>query len=255
MKKTAIVTGGARGIGLAISRQLANDGYNVVIAAASPPEKYAHVVETIKNSSTDCLYVQCNVSSAVDRDHLVAEAVKKFGAIHVLVNNAGVAPSTRTDLLEMTEESFDGVVGINTKGTMFMTQAVAKQMLKQPLKSKKNGVIVNISSCSSVVSSVSRGEYCISKAGISMLTKLFADRLAAHGILVFEVRPGVIATDMTTTVKEKYDNLLVQNVFPIARWGLPEDVAGAVSAFCSDQFLYSTGSYIDVDGGFHIQRL
>ena len=173
----------------------------------------------------------------------------------MLVNNAGVAPLVRADLLEMTEESFDRVVGINTKGNMFLTQAVARQMISQEPIEKRKGVIVNISSCSSVVSSTSRGEYCVSKAGISMLTTLFADRLAAEGILVHEVRPGVIATDMTSAVQAKYDRLIEDGLFPIARWGTPEDVAGAVSALVSDKFLYTTGNYIDVDGGFHIKRL
>ncbi|MEG2653758.1 MAG: 3-ketoacyl-ACP reductase, partial [Ruthenibacterium sp.] len=181
--------------------------------------------------------------------------VEKFGGIHVLVNNAGVAPTVRNDLLDMAEDSFDRVVGINTKGTMFLTQAVAKQMIKQPIEGKKRATIVNISSCSAEVSSIGRGEYCISKAGVSMLTTLYADRLASEGILVHEVRPGVIATDMTSTVQEKYNAMFEQGVFPIARWGTPEDIAGAVSAFCSDKYLYTTGNYVDVDGGFHIKRL
>ncbi len=178
-----------------------------------------------------------------------------FGGVHVLVNNAAVAPDVRADLLEMTEESFDRVVGINTKGNMFLTQAVAKQMIAQPPAGKKRGTIVNISSCSAEVSSVNRGEYCVSKAGVSMLTKLYADRLAGEGILVHEVRPGVIATDMTGGVREKYDALIAQGTFPIARWGTPQDVADAVSALCSDKFLYTTGDFINVDGGFHIKRL
>ena len=166
-----------------------------------------------------------------------------------------MAPQVRSDLLEMTEESFDRVVGINTKGNMFLTQAAAKQMLAQPLLGKKRGTIINISSCSAQVSSVSRGEYCVSKAGVAMLTTLYADRLAGEGILVHEVRPGVIATDMTQGVQEKYDKLIADGAFPIARWGTPEDIAGAVSALAGEDFLYTTGNYIDVDGGFHIRRL
>ena len=183
------------------------------------------------------------------------EAVDRFGGIHVLVNNAGVAPKVRADLLEMSEESFDFVVGVNTKGNMFLTQAVAKQMLRQPIEGKKRGTIVNVSSCSAEVSSTNRGEYCVSKAGVSMLTTLYADRLAAEGILVNEVRPGVIFTDMTSSVQEKYESLIEQGIFPIARWGTPEDVANAVGVFCGDEFLYTTGNYIDIDGGFHIKRL
>ena len=173
----------------------------------------------------------------------------------MLVNNAGVAPRERKDLLEMSEESFDRVLSINTKGNMFLTQLVARQMITQEIRGRKRGTIINISSCSAEVSSASRGEYCISKAGVSMLTKLYADRLAPEGILVHEIRPGVIATDMTNTVAEKYDKLIDDGLFPIARWGYPEDVAMAVSAFADDHFLYTTGNYVDVDGGFHIKRL
>ena len=155
----------------------------------------------------------------------------------------------------MSEESFDYVVGINTKGNMFLTQLVAKQMISQEPVDGRKGVIVNVSSCSSVVSSTNRGEYCVSKAGISMLTTLYADRLASEGILVNEVRPGVIATDMTSKVQGKYDSLIEKGAFPIARWGTPGDVAGAVSLLCSPRLRYTTGNYLDVDGGFHIQRL
>ena len=182
---------------------------------------------------------------------MVDEVAARHGRIDVLVNNAGVAPKERSDLLQMTEESFDYVVGTNTKGNMFMTQAVARRMIQ----ARTPGIIVNISSCSAEVSSVNRGEYCVSKAGISMLTRLFADRLAGEGIRVYEVRPGVIQTDMTAAVQEKYNHLIEAGAFPIARWGKPEDVARAVRAFCSDDFAYTTGNYIDVDGGFHIRRL
>ncbi len=255
MSKTAIVTGGSRGIGFAISKQLGMDGYQIVIMAVSPLEKNQERLEELKKLGIHYIYVQGDVSQSGDRKNCIDQAISCFGSIDVLVNNAGVAPLVRDDLLEMSEESFDRVIGINTKGTMFMTQLVAKQMLKQEIKEQKRGVIINISSCSAVVSSTSRGEYCISKAGVSMLTKLYADRLAGDSIFVYEVRPGVIFTDMTTGVKEKYDKLLNQGAFPIKRWGQPEDIGAAVSAFCSDRFLYTTGNYIDVDGGFHIQRL
>lgn len=255
MKKTAVVTGSSRGIGFAIARQLGLDGYNIVMVATGPQEKNQAALDQLAALGIECAYVQADVGDHDDRLRIVKEAVQAFGRIDALVNNAGVAPKVRADLLEMTEESFDRVVGINTKGNMFLTQAVAKQMISQEPLNGRKGVIVNVSSCSAVVSSTSRGEYCVSKAGVSMLTTLFADRLASEGILVNEVRPGVIATDMTSTVTEKYDKLIADNVFPIARWGRPEDVAGAVSALCSDRFLYTTGNYIDVDGGFHIQRL
>lgn len=255
MKKTAVVTGSSRGIGYAIARQLGHDGFNVVIVATGSREKNIDAIRRLEEEGITVGYVQANVADHDDRIRIVSESVQLFGRIDVLVNNAGVAPLVRADLLEMTEESFDRVVGINTKGNMFLTQAVARQMISQEPIEKRKGVIVNISSCSSVVSSTSRGEYCVSKAGISMLTTLFADRLASEGILVHEVRPGVIATDMTSAVQAKYDRLIEDGLFPIARWGTPEDVAGAVSALVSDKFLYTTGNYIDVDGGFHIKRL
>lgn len=255
MKKTAVVTGSSRGIGYAIARQLGLDGFNVVIVATGSREKNIDAIKRLEEEGITVGYVQANVADHDDRLRIVSESVQLFGRIDVLVNNAGVAPLVRADLLEMTEESFDRVVGINTKGNMFLTQAVARQMIAQEPIEKRKGVIVNISSCSSVVSSTSRGEYCVSKAGISMLTTLFADRLASEGILVHEVRPGVIATDMTSAVQAKYDRLIEDGLFPIARWGTPEDVAGAVSALVSDKFLYTTGNYIDVDGGFHIKRL
>ncbi|MDY2815364.1 MAG: 3-ketoacyl-ACP reductase [Bullifex sp.] len=255
MKKTAVVTGSSRGIGYAIARQLGLDGFNVVIVATGSREKNIDAIRRLEEEGITVGYVQANVADHDDRLRIVSESVQLFGRIDVLVNNAGVAPLVRADLLEMTEESFDRVVGINTKGNMFLTQAVARQMISQEPIEKRKGVIVNISSCSSVVSSTSRGEYCVSKAGISMLTTLFADRLASEGILVHEVRPGVIATDMTSAVQAKYDRLIEDGLFPIARWGTPEDVAGAVSALVSDKFLYTTGNYIDVDGGFHIKRL
>ena len=255
MKRTAVVTGASRGIGLAIARQLGLDGMNVVMVATGPREKNAYAIEGLKKEGIAVGYVQADISKHDDRLRIVSEAVSLFGRIDVLVNNAGVAPLQRADLLEMTEESFDRVVGINTKGNMFLTQAVAKQMISQEPLDGRRGVIINISSCSSVVSSVNRGEYCVSKAGISMLTTLYADRLAGEGILVHEVRPGVIDTDMTSTVHGKYNKLIDDGVFPIARWGKPEDVANAVSALASDRFMYTTGNYIDVDGGFHIRRL
>lgn len=254
-KKTAIVTGASRGIGYAVAKRLGLDGYQVAMLATGPQEKYEAALNELSEQNIIWHYVQGSIASAQDRSRLLDETLERFGRVDALVNNAGVAPLERKDILEMSEESFDRVTGINTKGTLFLTQLVARQMLKQEWTGKKRGTIVNVGSCSAEVSSTSRGEYCISKAGIAMLTKLFADRLAPEGILVHEVRPGVIATDMTSAVKEKYDAMLEQGVFPIRRWGTPEDVAEAVSMFCSDQLLYTTGDYLDVDGGFHIRRL
>lgn len=255
MKKVAIVTGSSRGIGYAIARRLGRDGFRVVVSATGPQEKYEQALAELTADDIEWRYIRCDIAEHDNRLHLIEETVRQFGRIDVLVNNAGVAPKVRADLLDMTEESFDRVVGTNTRGNLFLTQAAAKQMLRQELIGKKRGAIINISSCSAEVSSISRGEYCVSKAGVSMLTTLFADRLAGEGILVNEIRPGVIATDMTSTVTEKYDKFIADGAFPIARWGTPEDIANAVSAFAGDDFLYTTGSYIDVDGGFHIKRL
>lgn len=255
MKKTAIVTGGSRGIGFGIVRQLGLDGYNVAILDVNSPEDYKENLDELGCLGIDYLYVQGSTTDRGDREEFLRQAVERYGDIDVLVNNAGVAPKVRQDLLEMTEESFDYVVGTNTKGTMFMTQLVAKQMLKQEVKGRRRGVIVNISSSSVTVSSINRGEYCVSKAGVAKLTTLYADRLAANAIQVYEIRPGVIDTDMTKVVHKKYSDLIDQGVFPIARWGTPQDIADAVSAFCSEKFIYSTGNYIDIDGGFHIKKL
>ena len=251
MKKTALITGGKRGIGRAIAVRLSKDGFNIAINDISPmgdPGDYSDI-------STEFLYIQGDISSTQDRKRIAEETYNHFGGIHVLVNNAGVAPNVRADLLEMGEESYDRVMGINARSNMFLTQAVANIMIKQPLEGKKRGTIINISSCSAVVSSVNRGEYCVSKAAVAMMTRLFADRLAREAIFVHEIRPGVIETEMTSGVKEKYDNLIAQGTFPIARWGTPDDIAAAASVFAGDNLLYTTGNYIDVDGGFHIQRL
>lgn len=246
MKKVAIVTGAAGGIGFAVAEKLLANGMSVVgmdIAPAMP-----------KALEGDFKYVQGDLSRASDRQKVVDETVNTFGKINVLVNVAGVAPKIRTDLLEMTEESYDFVMNINAKGTLFLTQAVANQMIKNEGESK--GAIVNISSMSAYTSSTSRGEYCISKAGVSMITALFADRLAEYGIPVNEIRPGIIATGMTSTVKAKYDNLIFnEGILPIKRWGEPNDIASAVLALCNGSLPYVTGQSIDVDGGFHIRRL
>ena len=255
MKKTAIVTGGSRGIGFAIAQKLGNDGFNIVIMATRSEADNADNMAKLTEAGIPYLYFQGDISSVEDHKNLVKEAVAKFGGIHVLVNNAGVAPLVRSDLLEMSEESFDRVIGINTKGTMFLTQAVANQMLKQEYTGNKRGSIINISSISADVSSTARGEYCVSKAGMSMLTTLYAHRLAGEGILVNEVRPGITVTDMTAGVKDKYDKMIEDGVFPIARWGLPEDVANAVSVFAGEMLPYTTGECVHVDGGFHIKRL
>lgn len=255
MKKSAVVTGGTRGIGYAVSQRLGKDGFRMLLVSSSDPGRYEEQLEALTNDGIEWNFLRADIGSHDDRLKIVEEAVRLYGRIDVLVNNAGVAPNERRDLLEMTEESFDRVVGINTKGNMFLTQAVARQMLKQTVEGRKRGSIINISSCSAEAVSTNRGEYCVSKAGISMLTLLYAARLAKEGIYVNEVRPGVIATDMTAAVRDKYDRLIGNGIFPIARWGTPEDVADAVALFAGDHFLYTTGSYVDVDGGFHIRSL
>lgn len=255
MKPVVIVTGGSRGIGLAIVKRFGLAGMNVAIAASGNEERYKETLAELTAAGVDWMYVQTDISSAADRAQLVQKTVERWGRIDVLVNNAGVGPLERVDLLEMSEESFDRVVGINTKGPLFLSQLVVKQMLEQDVLFKKRGTIVNVSSISAVVSSPNRGEYCISKAAVSMMTTLFADRFAAEGIFVQEVRPGVIATDMTSKVQDKYDQLFADGRFPVARWGTPDDVANAVFALASDDFLYSTGTVVNVDGGFHIQSL
>ena len=242
MKRVALVTGVASGIGRATAEKLLNEG--IAVVGLSRRKEMENPLEG------DFIYVSGDVSSAADRERFVTTALETYGQIDILVNVAGVAPKVRADLLTMTEESYDYVMNINTKGTLFLTQRVANEMVK-----RRSGCIVNISSMSAYTSSVNRGEYCISKAGVSMITKLFADRLAEYGIPVNEVRPGIIATDMTSKVQEKYDNLISGGLLPIARWGTPGDIASAVYTLCSCALPYVTGQSIDVDGGFHIRRL
>lgn len=251
MKKCALITGAAGGIGFAAVKQLISDGFSVVGMDVLPYESVRDRFDPL-----GALYIQGDLACKTDREAALGLAVEKFGGLYALANVAGVAPKVRADILEMTEESYDRVMGINAKGTMFLTQAAAKQMLsQQPDENGYRGFIVNISSMSAYTSSTSRGEYCISKAGVSMITKLFADRLAGEGITVNEIRPGIIATGMTATVKEKYDRLIDGGLLPIKRWGQPEDVAKAIGVLCSGALGYTTGQSIDVDGGFHIQRL
>lgn len=248
MRKTAIVTGGSRGIGRAIVKQLLAEGYAVAAVGTRPAPDFVPNDDEIGRYR----YICADISEKEDRKRILADTMEAFGRLDVLVNNAGVAPAVRTDLLEMDENSYDKVMKINLKGTMFLTQLAAKQMIAQ---GEKAGIIVNIGSISAEVSSINRGEYCISKAGIGMLTKLYADRLAQEGILVYEVRPGIIETDMTAGVHQKYDALFAGGICPIARWGTPEDVANAISVLCEGRLSYTTGQVVYVDGGFHIQRL
>jgi 3-oxoacyl-[acyl-carrier protein] reductase len=262
-RPVAIVTGASRGIGKGIAKELASLGYDLVVnhfdsdAEGKPDEsKAVQAQKEIKDLGTECEILRGNISSSDDRHKLVALAETKFGRCDMLVNNAGVAPSKRMDLLEATEESFDRVMGINLKGPYFLTQKIANWMIEQKKANPQRAYrIVSTGSISSYTSSPARGEYCVSKAGISMMTKLYADRLAEYGIGVFEISPGIIATDMTSVVKDKYDKLIAEGLTPIKRWGLPEDIAKAVGAIAEGRLDFSTGQVINVDGGFHLRRL
>lgn len=248
--KHIMVSGCARGIGEAVVRKFLSEGYCVTGMSRTDGEAVK-----AKFLSDRFEYYRGDLSNAADREGFVKKALSSFGSIHGLVNVAGVAPKVRADLLEMTEESYDYVMDINTKGTLFLTQAVANEMIGNEPVNGIRGYICNTSSLSAYTSSVNRGEYCISKAGVSMITKLFADRLAEYGIPVNEVRPGIIATDMTEKVKGKYDALIDGGLLPIKRWGTPEDIADAAFALCSGALPYVTGQSLDVDGGFHMRRL
>ncbi len=256
MRKTAVISGAARGIGNATAFQLASDGYNIAILDVFEYEDVLENLKRIEDLDIDFLYFKGDLASDSSRKEFVKKIMDKFGRIDLLVNNAGVGPKVRMDILDTTVESFDFVMDINLKGTFFLSQEVANQMIKVMEKFEDaRPKIINISSMSAYTSSTSRGEYCISKAGVSMVTKLFADRLAEYGINVYEIRPGIIYTPMTEVVRAKYDKLIDEGITPIKRWGYPEDIANAVSAFASGKFAFSTGEVINVDGGFHIQRL
>lgn len=258
MKKVALVTGSSRGIGFGILKLFAENGYDVVMSSSSGEDKARDNLEALRSLGVKAAYVRCNIANADDRKAALESIAGEFGRLDVLVNNAGVAPRERLDILQTTEESFDHVVGTNLKGTFFMCQQFANRMLtwQQAGLKEYQPRIVNISSISAYTASINRGEYCISKAGIAMVTSLFADALAAHSIPVFEVRPGIIQTDMTSGVQEKYDKFIFQDGgLPVARWGTPEDIGKAVLALCGGAFDYSPGQVINVDGGFHIRRL
>jgi NAD(P)-dependent dehydrogenase (short-subunit alcohol dehydrogenase family) len=262
-RPAAIITGASRGIGKGIAKELASLGYNMVInyfdftVEGKPDEsRAAQTQKEIKEAGAECEILRGDVSSSEDRSKLVALAKSRFGRCDMLVNNAGVAPSKRMDLLEATEESFDRVMSINLKGPYFLTQLAANWMIEQKKANPERTFrIVSTGSISAYTSSPARGEYCISKAGISMMTMLYADRLAEYGIGVFEIRPGIIETDMTSVVKEKYDKLIAEGLTPIKRWGQPEDIAKAVGAIAEGRLDFSTGQIINVDGGFHFRRL
>jgi NAD(P)-dependent dehydrogenase (short-subunit alcohol dehydrogenase family) len=261
----ALITGGSRGIGRGIARELAKIGWDLVI-------NYVSNLSAAQETVGDCVSCaqakgltvrvetfRADIGEAEDRRSLIEFCKARFARLDLLVNNAGVAPQLRADILEASEESFDRVLKINVKGPYFLTQLAARWMIEQSASRRVPAAItakiVTISSISANTASSNRGDYCISKAALSMLTPLYAARLAEHGINVFEIRPGLITTDMTRAVKEKYDELIAQGLTPIKRWGTPQDVGLAVAAIAQDLLPFSTGEVINVDGGFHIRKL
>ena len=251
MKKTALVTGAGRGIGAAIAEKLASEHWDVALFARKPQaDGDEQCAEIARKYGVDARYYVCDISKAEDRKNTVDAVIRDFGGIDALVNNAGVAPKVRAGLLEMSEESFDYVMGINLKGMLFLSQLVGRHFAE-----RKRGAIVNIGSCSATVVSTNRGEYCISKAGVAMVTQLFAVEMAKYGVNVYVIRPGVIATDMTACVKEKYDKLIAEGLTLQPRWGQPEDVANAVAMMLRGDIGYSTGQVVNVGGGLEVIRL
>jgi NAD(P)-dependent dehydrogenase (short-subunit alcohol dehydrogenase family) len=254
--KVALITGGSRGIGLGIARRLAEKGFDLVINGVRPVAAVQDVVTDLQAYGRQVLYCQADIGDSEQRRQLIQDVAKHYGCLHVLVNNAGVAPKERKDVLEATEESFDRVIGANLKGAYFLTQAAANWMIAQRQADDAfSGCIINVSSISATVASVNRGEYCVAKAGLSMATQLFAVRLGEYNIPVYEVRPGIIATDMTAGVKDKYDRLIDAGLCVQPRWGYPDDVGKAVAALAGGDFPYSTGQVIMVDGGMTLPRL
>jgi NAD(P)-dependent dehydrogenase (short-subunit alcohol dehydrogenase family) len=255
-KRTALVTGAARGIGKGIALELARRGFDVAVNDIVSPSHGQAALADFAGLPGRAVYFRADISQAGDRAALIEQVRTEFGRLDLHVNNAGIAPRKRLDLLEATEESFDEVLSINLRGPYFLTQLAARWMieLKKTLRDY-HPRIVNVSSISAYTSSPARGEYCISKAGVSMMTKLYADRLAEFGIGVYEIRPGIIHTDMTSPVREKYDKLIGEGLTAIRRWGEPQDIAMAVAAIAEGFLPFSTGEVLNVDGGFHLRRL
>jgi NAD(P)-dependent dehydrogenase (short-subunit alcohol dehydrogenase family) len=252
----ALVTGASRGIGRAIALELARLGHAVVVNYVRNGVAAEETVAEIAAAGGTAFAVQADVASADDRLRLVEQTLGRFGRVDVLVNNAGITSPGRCDLLDATEESWDLVFATNLKGPFFLSQAAAREMVRQIRGGAiPGGKIINISSVSAYAGSTDRADYSIAKSAMRMMTELFAGRLADENIRVYEVRPGVIASDMTAPVKAKYDALIADGAWPIRRWGQPEDVARAVAALVADQFPFSTGDALNVDGGFHIRRL
>ena len=261
--RVALVTGGTRGIGLGIARTLAEQGIHVVITGRRSAEDAQSALTQLERafpaSSLRTVYCQADVADPASRQRLLAEIESTFGRLDILVNNAGIAPSVRADILEATESSFDELIATNLKGPYFLTQAVANWMLRQQAAQDSatapHRCIINISSVSATVASINRGDYCISKAGIAMATMLWATRLTQHGIGVYEVRPGIIETDMTKGVKGKYDALIEADILLEKRWGTPDDIGTAVAMLAMGHLPYAPGAVIIMDGGLTIPRL
>lgn len=258
MRPVALVTGGSRGIGLAISQKLINNGYDVAFNGVRPEddEGVQETLQKLNSGSTEVIYCQGDISQREDRESIIHKIRSQFGRLNVLVNNAGVAPNERQDPLIATEKSYDRVMNINLKGPYFLTQAAARWMVEQKEKDDSfQGTIVTVGSISATVVSPKRGEYCISKAGLAMHNKIWAVRLAEYDIPVYEVRPGIIQTDMTSAVQDKYDKLIAEGLTVQKRWGQPEDVGKAVLSLVQGDFPYSTGEVMMVDGGLTLERL
>jgi 3-oxoacyl-[acyl-carrier protein] reductase len=254
--KVALVTGGARGIGLGVALKLADAGFTLAISGRRTSEQVQQALEQIRERSKDSIYVQADVSNGADRARLLLAVEETFGRLDVLVNNAGIAPRVRADILDAREDSFDELIATNLKGPYFLTQAVAAWLIRQQSAAPRiHRAIINISSVSATVASVNRGDYCISKAGIAMATSLWAARLAEYGIGVYEVRPGIIETDMTADVRDKYDALIESGLLLEKRWGTPADVGSAVCVLAKGDLPYATGSVLVVDGGLTLPRL
>jgi 3-oxoacyl-[acyl-carrier protein] reductase len=252
----ALITGGTRGIGLGIAQSLVKEGFDLVLNGMRPKEQIEPVIKSLKTKNNTIIYCQANIGEAADRARLVQEIKTQLGSLNVLVNNAGIAPKERNDILEATEVSYDQVMNSNLKGPYFLTQAVAKWMIQQKEKAAtQRFAVITISSVSATISSTNRGEYCLSKAGLSMLTKLWASRMGEFEIPVYEIRPGVIRTDMTSAVVAKYDKLFSEGLTLEKRWGTPEDVGSAVAALATGKIPYATGQVLNIDGGMTIQNL
>lgn len=256
-KKVALVTGGSRGIGLGIAAALAESGFDLAINGRREAADVGEALEKLKAAGAKTLYLRGDVADRAARAQMLKDIEREFGRLDVLVNNAGVAPDVRADLLDATEESFDRLMSINLKGPYFLTQAVARWMAGQSQTQGKGwrGCIINISSVSATVASVNRGDYCITKAGIAMASQLWAARLAEFGIDVYEIRPGIIATDMTAGVTEKYDRLIAGGLTIEKRWGTPEDVGRAAAVLAKGELPYATGQVLHIDGGMTVARL